>query len=157
MKQLHQAGSRGLLLALLLVAISGAAAFVCLPTPAARVARPPVVPATSGRWAPQSIASSLPASQQQRRDRRGQQQARPSRTGLQAAAAAGGNDLKEKLLVAIRSLYFPASVLGAGLLGAWKPALYAGLSEGFVTRALAAVMVRACVHGLALTDSTAVI
>ncbi len=48
---------------------------------------------------------------------------------------------KAIVLATVRSLYFPLTVLGAGILGAWTPAAYAGLSDGFVTRALAGVMV----------------
>lgn len=84
---------------------------------------------------------------------RWRQQQRP-RAPFRAAVGSGGvdsssnnNDLREKVLATVRSLYFPLTVLGAGLLGAWRPAVYGGLSEGFVTRALAAVMVRgACIH-----------
>lgn len=48
---------------------------------------------------------------------------------------------KATILAAAKSLYFPAYVLLAGLLGVTRPQLYAGLSEGFITRALSAVMV----------------
>ena len=117
---------------------------------AASSSRPPVVVAGWRAVSSSSSTSSntyshrlnLPPFQQHHHHHR-RRRARRDTSALQAVTggAGGSNDLKETVLATIRSLYFPLTVLGAGVLGAWRPAVYAGLSEGFVTRALAAVMV----------------
>jgi hypothetical protein len=145
-----------LLLLLLVLHITQVAGFVRLRSAPAQVAlaRRPLL--TSRSSSSRSGGSRLPLKQQQQQQQQQQwrrhgalperqwQSQQRAQTRLQATAAAGrggNNDLKEKAMATLRSLYFPLLVLGAGVLGAWKPAAYAGISEGFVTRALAAVMV----------------
>lgn len=148
---------------LLLLVVAGATAFVhqqrlsfapparlSLSAAAAAAAAASRRPAVAAGWTPSSSTGSTSTSSSSHRTGlslpsfpRRHQSRRWAAVAGGGAAGTGGNDVKEKVLATVRSLYFPLTVLGAGVLGAWRPAVYAGLSEGFVTRALAAVMVRA--------------
>lgn len=70
-----------------------------------------------------------------------------SASSLPSGPRGGGNSgtdggrVTSNLVSVVKSLYFPLTVLAAGVLGAVKPEIYAGLSDAFVTRALAGVMV----------------
>ncbi len=73
--------------------------------------------------------------------RLGPTQDAPVRVLHASGSSSSSSSTKANLIAAAKSLYFPAYVLLAGLLGMTKPHLYAGLSETFVTRALSGTMV----------------
>ena len=123
---------------LLLLVVAGAAAFVhqqrlsfapparlsLSAAAAAAAAAASRRPAVAAGWTPSSSTGSTSTSTSSHRTGlslpsfpRRHQSRRWAAVAGGGAAGTGGNDLKEKVLATVRSLYFPLTVLGAGVLG----------------------------------------